>query len=772
MWLVILLFLLLYWLLYSPYGFPFTTVSKTVDEEDSFLSSLSPSSSRAPPPYTYFFEPTTDDQLTLSASYGGSWTFSISDRYIFDRHQISESDDCLGKPNGFAFNVRGRTLYDTILKKKLVDKKDLFPTNSSPRDLIAYDTLEYFRRGYEFYFLCHDDAVRQLYACPPGTSFRSGVCHAIDSCIDRENGFVLADPTDRNYYRVCLDEKPVRKRCQPDTFFWMDACRPLENNTPSALLSEMCESEHFVIPIHKKKYIRCVLDGEENNVLPKYRTVVEECPENTSILGSWKSCERDDCVGIPDEFRKPMTTITRGPFVYSPGYYVCRDNRIVETVTCPAEWNPGYSLGEDLTRLPTVFDAKRQACSVPSFCENVFSVPGAEAIVPVHEFTKRVSKWTYATFFDSVAGYRCVPEGLEVKKKTRFVLEPGKRIIDNAVISACEGHDSRTKIPIGDQTDAYYDCESQRVVHCGPDSLFDGERCRKSIKHAHSYKNISFFRLTGLSHQNDWLEPFPPRLNSSTCLKEQEGVTYFSDYDVCLVPECSAYPFLKQIPKGLYFFLPDGRHICTYNTTSNTIKRKRYFFGSGRKLDFWNQKPVPKTDSESDCVFGQNLESGNFFLDSTIYVTCNLNQPFVFCPSASTRGIGLSPYHTYACLSRDSTYEIHVEANKTISCLAEQVEYFQIEEESDYLVNGKKELGSEIRHPGLRNVFVLLASEFTFWSDRPYVVRYRKLPTYPPNVHLEKNSLVSGTFSSSNNWLIPVDLPNHTVEEAIENEFY
>lgn len=723
MWLVILLFLLLYWLLYSPYNFSFA-VPKTVEEEEEVLSSLQPQQPTSSP-YAYFFGPTDDGLLTFSASYGGSWKFSIGEhQYVFDRSRISESGPCLGKPNGFKLNVRGKPLYDAILKKKMV----------APL-------------GYDFYFLCHHDTVRQIYACPPGISYRDGVCHAIDSCVDRENGYVFADPTDRNYYQVCLDEKPVRKRCQPDTFFWMDACRSSQ---------QLCESEHPVIPIHRKKYIRCD------------RGVVEECPENTSILGSWKSCEPDDCVGVPDEFRKPMAAITRGPFVYSPGYRVCRENRIVESVTCPTEWHPGTSLGDDLTRLPTVFDAKRQACSIPSFCENVFS--DAEIVVPAHEFTKRVPEWIHAAFFDSVVGYRC-----EEENKLRFALEPGKRILGNAVVSACIG-DSRTKIPIGDKTDAYYDCESQSVIECGPDSIFDGTRCRKSIKNAHSYKNIPFFRPTGLSNRNDWLEPFPTRLDSSTCLEEQEGVTYFSDYDVCLVPQCSAYPFLKQIPKDLYFLLPDGKHICTYNAVSNTIRRKSHFIGTNRKLDFWNQRPVPQTDSESECVFGQNLKSGNFFLDSTIYVTCDENQPFVFCPSASTRGIGLSDDNaSYACLPRDSVYEIHVEANETLSCLNGQVEYFQIEEESQYLVNGKKELGSEISSSGHRTVFVLLASyeeKYTFWSDRPYVVRYRKLPTYPPNVHLEKQSLVSGTFSSSNNWLIPIDLPNHTVEESIAKKIY
>lgn len=772
MWLVILLFLLLYWLLYRSPPFLIKTLSKVDKEEEEeeglVLSSLQPSSTRPPPPYTYFFEQAKEDgQLTLSASYGGSWNFSINEDYIFDRYQISESDACSGKPNGFIMKVRGKALYDTILKKKL------FPSSSS--SLIAYDAMEYIRRGYDFYFQCDHDIVRQLYACPPGggnSSFRKDDCHAIDSCIDRENGFVLADPTDRTYYRVCVDEKPVRKRCQPDTFFWMDACRPLVSN---ALFSEMCESEHFVIPIHKKKYIRCVVEEEENSNGggPKYRGVIEECPENTSILGSWKSCKRDDCVGVPNEIRKPMTAVTREPFVYSPGYYVCRENRIAETVKCPTEWHPGTSRGDNLTQLPTVFDAKRQTCSVPSFCENVFSVPGKETVVPVHEFTKRVSKWTYAAFFDSVAGFRC-----EEKKKIRFALEPGKRIMGNAVVSACGGLDSRTKIPIGDRIDAYYDCESQSVIECdGPDSIFDGERCRKIIKNAHSYKNIPFFRLTGLSHLNDWLEPFPSRPNSSNCMNEQENVIYFSDYDVCSVPECNAYPFLKQMPKDMYFFLPDGKHICTYNSISNTIRRKRHFFGPSRKLDFWNQRSVPRTDdSESDCEFGQNMESGNFFLDNTIFVTCNEKQPFVFCPAASTRGIALGgPYDTYACVPRDSAYEIHVDANETISCLTKQVEYFQIEEESHYLVNGKEELGSEFRNPssGFRNVFPLTEENFTFWSDRSYVVRYRKLPTYPPNVHLEKNSLASGTLSLSNNWLIPIDLPKHIVEESInKNELY
>lgn len=790
------MFLLLYWFLYSPYDIPFNkenAVSKTVDEQDeepqrspeetsTLLSSLPLSSSRPPLPYTYFFGKTESDRLTLSASYGGSWTFSVNDRYNFDgiRNQIRESDDCFGKPNGYKLEVRGKTLYDYIIKKKLINGLFRIPTSSSesaPRDLIAHDTLEYIRKRYDFYFQCRHDTVHQLYACPPGTAFRDGNCHAIDSCVDRENGFVIADPADRRYYRVCLNERPVRKRCQPETFFLMDTCRSLDSEENNSFLSEMCESENFVFPIHKKKYIQCILNGKDDSGRPKYRAVVKECSENMSLLEPWKTCERDDCVGMPDSFKKPMATITRGPFVYSPGFYVCRENRIVETIQCPSEWNHGTSRGDNLTRLPTVFDTGRQTCSVPSFCENVFSAPGANVIVPVHEFTKHVPKWKYAAFFDSVAGYQCTPKGREEEVKTRFVLEPGKRIIGNTVLSACD-RDSKIHIPIGDRFDAYYDCKSQKVIKCGPDSFFDGETCQKSIMYAHSYKNIPFFRLTGLSHRNDWMEPFRSKLIPSTaCLKEQEGLTYFPQYDVCSVPECSAYSFLKQMPTGLFFFLPDSNNTCTYHAHSNTIRRKRYDFGLNKKLDFWRQVPVPKTDtiSEDDCSSGQKLKSGNFFLDSTIFITCNPQQPFVFCPSASTQGIAQTSDGTYACLSPDTAYEIHVEANETISCLNEQVTSIQIEEKSHYLVDGKKELGSDIRNPstGARDIFVLASGQtFTFWSDGPYTVRYLKLPTYPPNVHLESNKIVKGTLPSSLKTNEPLDLPHHIVEESIEKEIY
>lgn len=792
MWLVILMFILLYWFLYSPYDIPFNKENvETIDKleqikqppEDTsvFLSSLSSSSSR--PPYTYFFgKAESADRLTLSASYGGSWTFSVDDRYNFDgiRNQIRVSDDCFGKPNDYKLEVRGKKLYDYILKKKLIDGLFRIPTSSSesiPRNLVAHDTLEYIRNGYDFYFQCHRDTIHQLYACPPGTAFRDGDCHAIDSCVDRENGFVIPDPADRRYYRVCLNEKPVRKRCKPETFFWMDACRSLDSDGNNSLLSEMCESEHFIFPIHKKKYIRCIPDGKNYSGRSKYRGVVEECPENTSLLKPSKTCERDDCVGMPDSFLKPIAVITRGPFVYSPGFYVCRENRIVETVMCPSNWNLGNSRGDDLTGLPTVFDRSQQTCSVPSFCENVFPAPGTNVTVPVHEFTKHVPKWRYAAFFDSVAGYQCTRKGREEETKTRFVLEPGKRIIGNTILSAC-GRDSRIHIPIGDRIDAYYDCESQKVVKCAPNSFFDGETCRASITHAHSYKNIPFFRLRGLSHRNDWMEPFRPKLApSNDCLKEQEGVIYFPQYDVCSVPECKAYPFLKQIPKGLFFFLPDGDHICTYHIHSNTIRRKRYDFGLYKKLDFWRQSPVPKTDaiSEDDCLSGEKLKSDHFFLNSTIYTTCQLEQPFVFCPSASTQGIAQTSDGTYACLSRDTAYEIRIEANETISCVNEQVDFVQIEEKSRYLVNGKEEPGSDTRNAsiGTRNISVLTSDEtFTFWSDRPYTVRYLKLPTYPPNVYLENNKPVKGTFPSFLKTNEALDLPDHIIEESIEKEFY
>ena len=733
MWLVILLFFFAYWLLYSSH-YPFARPLATAAEDEN-VSSLPPSSTATKHalPYSFSLIKNGPRNVTVSASYGGSWTFGWDDddRYAFGDDRVFETDDCFGKPDGSKLRAEGRPLHNYVRRR-------LDPS------FIAH--------GFQFYFHCDRDRIRGLYACPAGQkAFRDEECYPVDICTaDMENGRTFPDPSDKSYYRVCVDGKSIRKRCKPDTFFWTDRCRSAR---------DICSETNF-FHINAKKYIRC--DGD--------RSIVEECPENTARLASWSACDADVCVGVPDEFRKPMAEISSGPFVYSPGYYVCRDHRVAETITCPSEWNPAKSRGDDLTHLPKVFDLRRRACAVPSLCENVRPSDPSTVVVPVHEFTKRVPEWHYSRIFDSTVGFRCSEDG----KKTRFALEPGQRIVDHTVKWACD-YDAATRIPVGDRIDAYYDCEAKKTIDCGPESVFDGERCKKRLARAHSFKNFPFFRTGGLSHRNDWMEPFEAKARPQALAVSEED-DFVSQYDVRSDPDCVAYAFLKQMPRNRFFFLPDGKHICRYNPHLDKIVKKTYDIGP-RKLHFWSQRLVPLTEEDEDCHFGHKLESGDFFMDSTVYVTCDTRQPFVFCPSASTRKIDrVGKDGPCACVPDDAVHSI-LAVDGTHTFLTTQIEQIHVEKESSYEIDDGKTSSIEYDNDdGFRTVVALTLDEtFKFWSDRPYTVYYRRLPTYPPNVFLENQTLTTGShFPHLGYWIRkmketdrPLALPKHDIEESI-----
>ena len=703
MWLVIvLLFFLAYWLLYSPHH-PFKRKQAIVDNQ-KFISSLPPSSSLATS-YTYSLIQNHSRNVTISASYGGSWTFEWDDdRYAFGEGRVFETDDCFGKPDG-----------SKVLARQLSDYKGLDPS-------------------YEYFFYCDQNRIRGLYVRLQGhLEF-----HPVADCSAPYQ--LYPDPVNKSYYLECEDGKPMRKECPPDTFFWIDAC---EN------VSEICvESKLPTVFINNKTFINCV-----------DKTRVEQCPENTVRLPTWPTCELDSCLGVSDEKIRKMSNISMGPFVYSPGYFVCRDHRVVESITCPSEWNPAKSHGDDLTRLPKVFDPQLNRCSEPHFCVNVRS-SDETTVVPVHEFTKHVQNWPYSELFDSTIGYRCLSG-----TKIRFVLEPGQKILNYTIVSACD-NGTATKVPIGDRVDAYYDCQSGKTIECGPGKIFSGKGCRNRIAHAHTFKNYPLFRTRGLSRRNNWMKPFEV---SSSVLNP----TFVSNYGAIIDSDCEAYAFLKQIPKDRFFYLPDGKHLCKYSRKLNKILKKPY--DTTKKLHFWSQRLVPITEKDEVCEFGRRLDSGDFYLDSTVYATCTKDQPFVFCPSTSTHGIDRAPNGTFACVPENHVHWTRLEGTQTFLTWA--IDHIEVHMDGIYKIDEGETAKLEHVSDGRKTVVVLSRNEFfMFWSNRPYVVYFRRLSTYPPNVYLENQKLK--TVSSDPNmwyWIrkrketkLPFKLPDHTVEESIK----
>ncbi|GFT59079.1 uncharacterized protein NPIL_204801 [Nephila pilipes] len=100
----------------------------------------------------------------------------------------------------------------------------------------------------------------------------------------------------------------------------------------------------------------------------------------------------------------------------------------------------------------------------------------------------------------------------------------------------------------------------------------------------------------------------------------------------CVHKDCKAYSFIRELKRPIKL---DDEYQCVWDEPK--IKKTRYDKLIG-KLDFWTQNFTTE-NKLNQCMIGSKVQTGNFVLDSTLYVTCKMHQPFVFCPSSSTIGI-------------------------------------------------------------------------------------------------------------------------------------
>lgn len=684
-------------------------------------------------------------KIASSAHPDSKWSFDLVDDYVFDdrRKAIIEKDFCFGKPDGSKVRARGQKLYEYLQKNNFETDEGLVSSRQT------------------FYFSCHRDKIDHLYVCPPGSLFKDGDCTNTNVCTGQPDGRTFPDfAQDRRYYRECRNGKPTRKRCQPESFFYIiDACKPPDES----VVAEICRQEgnNVVFPLSRKKYIRC-LHGP-NNLLPHLnRNTVENCYEGTSILPSWNRCHPDHCVDLPEGFKKAMPTEKKDDFVYSPGYFVCgKDDRIDQTIPCATKWDASRSgTGGNLTHLPMVFDEALKKCVPPALCRNVLPAT-TEVVVPAYEFTKYVKNWELSTLYDSLVGYRC-----ENGANRRFVVAPGQKIKNFRIVSACDQVD--TKIPIGDDVRSYYDCETRETVTCPePTPTFNvgAQKCVEPDPRAHYFKNLPLFRFGGLSPWNNWMVPwevdnFP---QDKQCTSPE--AYYVFNYNVCSHPECAPFPFLKQVPQMRIFL--DKKHACAYE--GGKIVKKKYATGS--HLNFWSQRLYArKRDKNETCHFGRRLQSGNFLLDSTLFATCDLRQPFVFCPSSSTKGIArVGTKNIYACVPNDDVYAGTIPANTRVRFFRHEISGVLPKENAAYQIDNGK-----IEYFGGGNRIVPVSDtdgSIEYWSDQNSTVIYRRLVNYPVNIYIENGTLRFGGVANVAYWMKkntmssqPMNLKQHDVE--------
>ncbi|GBN13133.1 hypothetical protein AVEN_257710-1 [Araneus ventricosus] len=147
------------------------------------------------------------------------------------------------------------------------------------------------------------------------------------------------------------------------------------------------------------------------------------------------------------------------------------------------------------------------------------------------------------------------------------------------------------------------------------------------------YDGLELFELDSLTEDN-WIFPWDYGKEPDVTPCQAPETEYLKTYNVCSHPDCVLYPWLSQI--AFEVPLRDGS-LCKFDKQTRHIQ-KEY---SDDKYLYWAQRRVDQINPNEECMPGQNIQSGNFIFDKTIYATCDEKQPFVFCPSSDTRGIQL-----------------------------------------------------------------------------------------------------------------------------------
>jgi hypothetical protein len=289
-----------------------------------------------------------------------------------------------------------------------------------------------------------------------------------------------------------------------------------------------------------------------------------------------------------------------------------------------------------------VFDGNQ--CAVPEFCTNVLPVDENEVYVPVHDYSKHLPQWGLAKRFDSVRAYSC-----RGNKRQLEALPDGTYISQFKKVR-CE--EPLLKYPIPDKPNAYYDCTSQTTIQCGgKQEFFNGKDCVHTEPLAFQYRDLSVFKFGNLSELDNWITSWKHHDNQVKKVCTHPESEHLGVYNVCSHPDCTQYPFLSQIPP-FFIALPEKGYGCVSSDDRTLIQK----ITLRDKYDFWTQKMLGEEEespSKESCKVGQLLQTGHFVWDKTIYATCDMNQPFVFCPSSKTDGIMKVDDKIYACRIQD-----------------------------------------------------------------------------------------------------------------------
>lgn len=672
-------------------------------------------------PFEYSIE--FDKNILKFKTNSGEWNAELSPDYYWRNDKITEKDDCFGKGNSKVL-AKGKNLYKHILLQ------DLQSTTSN------YTLPDIYQHSNIFYYVCKDDKVDSINACPPGSIFDKGDCQSLDTCTDKSDGFKYADPVNFQKYYECQSKQSISKQCNKDEIFDYDQCiKP----------KDVCffKPDGFKIKTGHKTYVLC--EGG--------KATDKKCPGNTYFLKT--KCESEACFNKKDEFVVGPKTVN-WPFSFHQDYIKCKDGKLEHLKSCPTIWDY-IETNVDIIHLPQVFDG--QKCVPPKLCENV-QLEDVNAVVPAYDFSKQITNWQRSKLFDSVTGYKCLPDLQEI------TIGSGKIINNYKIVDGCDTATSKIATKWWNK---YYDCATQSLKHCPTEYFFDGKECKKRVPNAFKFKYLDIFKFNN-SHINNWFKPFLEDSNQKqiTC---ERGYEYMPAFNICTHPDCKPFTFIKSLKRSIKL---DDEYECIWEEPA--IKKRKYNKPTDLTLNFWEQRFVPKDNVfKNPCQEGYKVSTGNFVLDKTLYMTCREPQPFVFCPFDTTREIGAVTRNYFACMPFWGVYKHKLAANIHVHFLTNEILKIEIPANSSYLHDGQI---IQTLNP-LDYVPDPLVKEFDFQSNNETIVHFKALSNYPPDTYI-KNARVYKTITpyhvynliNDNETIKNLTFPSFDLEYAVDDLNY
>lgn len=634
------------------------------------------------PPFEYDIG--IDNNNLLFSSRGKEWKVTIPDGYHWTGDQIIEKDDCFGQVGNI--KAKGKKLFEHIRDNEFLNTGTQITSDEVYQNLNIY------------YFECENDKIKNLHKCPQGSVFEDSKCKPVNLCREKPDGYKYADLLERTQYFECLNGESFSKACPPKEIFQHDQCK---------VPDDICEVEPdgYFIQLGKTTYGVCVRGKMETR----------SCNPNYYVLDG--KCEMEVCFEKDNEMVTIDEDLKMGPFSFKQYFGKCVKGRLTQVKSCPTTWD--YSKTDvDLLQLPQVRD--KDKCVAPKLCENVKL--DDDAVIPAYMYGKHLATWDRAVHFDRVLGYQC-----NGSQPVSVPIPPGSFIKNFKIENACGEFN---KIPMR-EPDKYFDCATDKIVTCPAHHFFDGTRCLPKNPRAFRFNNhLDVFQFDNLSESNNWMVPRPRnhRFTKPDCASDE---ILISPMNMCVHKECEPFLFIRELNRSI---LLDEEYKCSYK--NKKIIKEKYNNPKRLRLKFWKQQLLQ--DSSIDfCEIGQKLETGNFVLDSTIYATCNISQPFVFCPSNFTEKIEKIG-NVYACLPNDKVYQYTAKRLNNITHYRFAIDKILIPANTQYRLdrqNYKTTAYTELSIPPDNT------PSFTFGANKEVTVLYKSLVNNPPNTFILNRQL-------------------------------